>query len=123
VADPACVALEWASELEGRGVMLAGNGLRKYAAVFAEALGPQAEVLPEQAWHPGGRGVLRAFGEALRAGAAGDGEPGSLLPIYTRLSDAEEGERIRAGRAGSAPPRSGVNGAPEPGPRPEGGSR
>jgi len=111
VADPRHVAREWAVEYAGSRLMLAGNALRKYAAVFAEELGPRAAILPESEWHPGGLGVLRAFDDALARGDAGDGDPGALLPVYTRLSDAEEAERVRSGRPGATPSVTGVHGA------------
>ena len=46
-------------------------------------------------WWPSGEGLLLAH-------AAGDGDPARVLPIYTRLSDAEENERKRLGLAESA---------------------
>ena len=42
--------------------------------------------------------------------ALGSGEPGALLPVYTRLSDAEVNERVRAGLAALQTPDSGVAG-------------
>jgi hypothetical protein len=47
---------------------------------------------------------------ALLTGEVGSGDPGELLPIYTRLSDAEENEAARAANASDAPPASGVAG-------------
>lgn len=93
VADPAIVAAEWA-EL-GEPMTITGNALAKYADVFHHA----GQIAPESFWPVSGAGVLAAYARAVAHGATGDGVPGSLLPIYTRLSDAEENERIRAGIA------------------------
>ena len=77
-----------------------GDGLRKYADLFAGA-GP---LLPEAQWTPTGAGLLRALQAAWRAGEcdpldAVRHDPGLLLPVYTRLSDAEENERVRLAQA------------------------
>ena len=85
-----------------------GDGLVKYAELFAS----QAEILDESLWQPSGAGFLHATTAALQAGdivlgtpawhgeVSGPGvvrlgDPAVLLPVYTRLSDAEENERIR----------------------------
>lgn len=60
-----------------------GDALVKYADIF-EPLGALAD---ESLWAVSGRGLLLAE----RAG----GNSATLLPVYTRLSDAEENERIR----------------------------
>jgi len=112
VAFPRQVAREWAREYGEMGPCVAGNGLRKHGDIFAEELGGRACVLPEDVWSPSGAGVLQAFEDALAGDVAGDGDPGSLLPIYTRLSDAEETERARGGLASDAVPGSGVGGDP-----------
>lgn len=112
VARPADVAARWAAEFD-EPVLLAGEGLAKYADVFTAALGSRAEIAPPATWGPTGGSVLQA---AWRTGAAsGGGCAGTVLPIYTRLSDAEEAERARG--AGPYPPDSGVAG-PDGGERP-----
>lgn len=60
-----------------------GDALTKYADVFADV----APLADEALWGVSGRGLLLAE----RSGA----DPATLLPVYTRLSDAEENERIR----------------------------
>ncbi len=75
---------------------LTGDGLKKYAELFA----PAGALLPEELWAPTGAGLLLALQAAWRAGQADPFDaarhnPGFLLPVYTRLSDAEENERIR----------------------------
>ncbi len=75
---------------------IAGDALRKYADLF-EPLGSFAE---EAFWTPTGEGLLLAFQAAWRAAGfdafdAQAGNPAFALPVYTRLSDAEENERIR----------------------------
>jgi N6-L-threonylcarbamoyladenine synthase len=112
VSLPASAAEAWRAL--GEPVLLAGNGLRKYAAVFAEALGPSCQVAPEPLWTPTGESLLVTAWRAREAGTLGDGDAGALLPVYTRLSDAEEAERAGCGSAGDTP-ASGVGGPPAPG--------
>lgn len=96
VAKPAEAAAKWAAGTDGP-LLLAGNGLRKYAPVFAEALGERASVAPESSWTPTGESLLMAAWRDREAGRTGDGDPALVLPVYTRLSDAEENERARTG--------------------------
>ena len=70
-----------------------GDALAKYADLFAPAGEPLL-------WAPTGRGLLQALQAAWRAGEADPFDaarhnPAFALPVYTRLSDAEENERIR----------------------------
>ena len=92
----ACVAA-WAERADAAELTLTGNGLAKYRARF-EAAG-FSRFVPEEAWWPTGEGLLRAAVEAGAFGgpAAQPGDPALVLPIYTRLSDAEEAERTRLG--------------------------
>ena len=92
----ACVAA-WAGRADAAELTLTGNGLAKYRARF-EAAG-LASFSPEEAWYPTGEGLLRAAVEAgvFDGAAAQPGDPALVLPIYTRLSDAEEAERTRLG--------------------------
>jgi N6-L-threonylcarbamoyladenine synthase/protein kinase Bud32 len=109
VVPPAEAAGEWARATDGP-LLLVGDGMAKYADVFMAALGDRAEVAPSATWAPTGAGLLQA---AWRGGAPWSGDvAGSVLPVYTRLSDAEEVERCRAAAAGSAPAAPpGVDGA------------
>ncbi len=98
-ADAAVADL--AARADAGDLMLSGNGLVKYRARF-EAAGFSAErVAAEDAWWPTGEGLLRAAVEAdvFHTAPAGGtlGDPALVLPIYTRLSDAEETERTRLG--------------------------
>ena len=107
-ADRVVKAQVAAEELAGEGgaagadgaaagtLSLTGDGLKKYAELFA----PAGALLPEELWAPTGAGLLLALQAAWRAGGADPFDaarhnPGFLLPVYTRLSDAEENERIR----------------------------
>ena len=105
VVKAAACAEDWASRADAAELTLTGNGLVKYRSLFTEpgALGEKfqdagfspEQVAPEDAWWPTGEGLLHA---AVEAGAfAADGDPALVLPIYTRLSDAEENERTRLG--------------------------
>jgi tRNA threonylcarbamoyl adenosine modification protein YeaZ len=108
VSLPIDAAREWAAL--GEKVVLVGNGLRKHGDAFADALDTSADVLPEALWAPTADGLFLAFDHARSTGAAGNGAPGELLPIYTRLSDAEENENVRLGRPRGALPGNGVAG-------------
>ncbi len=101
VAKPADVISEWAVSL-GERAYVAGNGLAKYAGEFEAGLGERLACVPRDLWAPDGASLLAAYADARARGAAGDGEPALVLPIYTRLSDAEETERARAAAGGSA---------------------
>ncbi len=93
VATPDAVAGEWAS-LENS-LVLTGNGLTKYHDLFATVLPASTTVADPAQWSASGSGLLAAFHSALLDGALGDGDPATVLPVYTRLSDAEENERAR----------------------------
>ena len=76
--------------------LLCGDALKKYGGLF-EGCGA---ALPAELWMPTGRGLLLALQAAWRAGEADPldarrHDPAFALPVYTRLSDAEENERIR----------------------------
>ncbi|MDO4443090.1 MAG: tRNA (adenosine(37)-N6)-threonylcarbamoyltransferase complex transferase subunit TsaD [Slackia sp.] len=70
--------------------MVLGDGLAKYREIFE----PLGAIASEDLWAPTGRGLLLTH----RMG----GEAATLLPVYTRLSDAEENERIRLAKDGDA---------------------
>ncbi len=77
-------------------LQILGDGLVKYADTFAE----RGTLLPENLWPVSGEGLLLAFEAAWRAGEIDPfddkrHDPAYVLPVYTRLSDAEENERIR----------------------------
>lgn len=79
--------------------LIAGDALRKYVELFEGA----GILLPEALWTPTGAGLLMALRASWRAGEcdpfdAERHDPGLLLPVYTRLSDAEENERVRLAR-------------------------
>ncbi|MDP2232257.1 MAG: tRNA (adenosine(37)-N6)-threonylcarbamoyltransferase complex dimerization subunit type 1 TsaB [Actinomycetota bacterium] len=107
VAKPVDVAAMWV-ELE-ESVLVVGNGLAKYPELF-DAEDSGLSIGPQELWAPSGAGLLAAYQAALQAGTAGDGDPGLLLPVYTRLSDAEENESTRVGAVAAPLPPSGVDG-------------
>ena len=77
-------------------LQVTGDALRKYAELFAAC----GATLAPELWTPTGRGLLLALQAAWRAGEADPfdahrHDPAFALPVYTRLSDAEENERIR----------------------------
>ena len=95
VKADACVA-ELAARADAGELTLSGNGLLKYAEKFASAGFGANRCTAQDAWWPTGEGLVRA---AVEAGvfAEQNGDPALVLPIYTRLSDAEENERTRLG--------------------------
>jgi N6-L-threonylcarbamoyladenine synthase len=107
VTTPEAAVGEWAHT--GEPILLTGNGLRKHARVFLDALGDSATLAPEEAWWPSGEGLVSAFLSLSDVAQAGD-DPGVSLPVYTRLSDAEESERERQGLHRLDVPESGVAG-------------
>ena len=85
---------ELAERANASEVTLTGDGLKKYRAQYEEA--GFSSFVAEEAWYPTGEGLLRAAA-ASDVFAAQSGDPALVLPIYTRLSDAEENERTRLG--------------------------
>ena len=99
----------WAARPDACEMTLAGDGFKKYRAQF-EAAG-LSRIADEDTWHPTGEGLLRAFAaEMIHLGTGTNGiidggsaspdqsgDPALVLPVYTRLSDAEENEAKRLG--------------------------
>ncbi|WP_241157222.1 tRNA (adenosine(37)-N6)-threonylcarbamoyltransferase complex transferase subunit TsaD [Adlercreutzia sp. ZJ242] len=84
-------------------LLITGDALKKYADSFSAC----GALLPEDQWTPTGAGLLLALQAAWRAGEADPldarrHDPAFALPVYTRLSDAEEAERARLARADQA---------------------
>lgn len=102
VAKPEAAVEQWASVLpKGQSVLLVGNALGKYGEILVEGLRAQGiavEVGGDGMHYPTGQGLLGAY----LAGANQRGQtgyPADVLPIYTRLSDAEEDQRKAQGLA------------------------
>lgn len=94
----------WAGDL-----LITGDALLKYA----ELLQPLGSFVEENLWTPTGKGLLLTFEAAWRSGEADPFDvnrhnPGFTLPVYTRLSDAEENERIRLSKNDPKNLRTGV---------------
>ncbi len=99
----------FAHDVDAADWWLAGDGLSKYATLFEGA----GRLVDAQLWTPTGAGLLLALQNAWRADEADPfdavrHQPGLLLPVYTRLSDAEENERRRLAAAEPANLRTGV---------------
>lgn len=113
VAHPGEAASQWAAL--GEPVHLSGSGLAKHADVFLAALGGNAAPIPRREWTVDGASLIAAAWGAEGAGSLASvaalspeaafeaAHPQALLPIYTRLSDAEEAERLREGGADVLP--------------------
>ena len=84
---------EWAARGDAGQLVLTGDGLKKYRGAF-EAAG-FTRFVDEAHWHPSSEGLLRAAAATPRTDVRDSGDPALVLPIYTRLSDAEEAERTR----------------------------
>ena len=110
VGKAEAVAQEFAGSA---GMRVTGDALVKYAELFA----PCGPFLPEVLWAPAGQGLLLALQALWQAGEADPFDPGRhapalVLPVYTRLSDAEENERERLASSDPRNLRTGVQDAP-----------
>ena len=77
-------------------LQITGDGLVRHGKLFEQA-GLMDRALDRELWRPSGEGLLLAAADAAWRRSLGDGDPALVLPIYTRLSDAEENERKRLG--------------------------
>ena len=84
---------EWRARPDWGRMKLTGDGLVRYGKLLDEA--EMARAIERELWWPTGEGLMLA-------GGTGDGDPALVLPVYTRLSDAEENERRRLGLGESA---------------------
>ncbi|MDR2106346.1 MAG: tRNA (adenosine(37)-N6)-threonylcarbamoyltransferase complex transferase subunit TsaD [Coriobacteriales bacterium] len=98
VATASTVVSRWREAHSDSALLIIGDGLRKYADAFAKTA--SFTIGDTALWVPTGAGLLRAFEDACARGLQGSGEAGALLPVYTRLSDAEENERKRLAAGG-----------------------
>ncbi len=108
VRKPFEVAQAWARDIHEE-IVLCGNGLVRYSEVMTEALGSRARLADSAQWYPSGRSLLDCVWADT---ASASEEPSVILPVYTRLSDAEEAERARP-TCGAPLPESGVSGPEE----------
>ena len=108
--DTVVKAAEEAAALpDNDALLIAGDALAKYADLFVHA----GALAPEDAWTPEGAGLLACVQAAWRAGDADPfdarrHDPALVLPVYTRLSDAEENERTRLASRDDRDLRTGV---------------
>lgn len=102
--DRVIKAAAFAEDIPREGVRITGDALSKYTELF----GREELQLPEELWTPTGTGLLLALGEKLSSQPRALQAPGEVLPVYTRLSDAEESERARLASADDRDLRSGV---------------
>lgn len=101
VVKAAVAVEEWAARPDSGELQLTGDGLVRYAKLF-EGAGLMAHALHRELWWPTGEGLLLAAASSEGLCRAGNGDPALVLPVYTRLSDAEENERKRLGLERSA---------------------
>ena len=105
------VAMAWADGAR-RPLFVTGDGLLRYRTVVEDTFGAsgRSDLLrcaADDEVFIDGEGLIEAYCAALRENMLDSGDPSALLPLYTRLSDAEENERKRIGAEGFLP-RSGV---------------
>lgn len=102
-ADMVMKAAELPAWLGSANQLITGDACKKYAELCEGG----GEIADSSQWYPTGAGLLRAAQSAWEQGKldpddAKLGDPCVLLPVYTRLSDAEEHERIRFAKQGDA---------------------
>ncbi|WP_165044935.1 tRNA (adenosine(37)-N6)-threonylcarbamoyltransferase complex transferase subunit TsaD [Adlercreutzia sp. ZJ138] len=95
-AASAAEASSHASKTQSERLLISGDALVKYAELFE----PCGQLLPSSLWTPTGAGLLLSLQDMWQSGEADPADarrhnPAFALPVYTRLSDAEENERIR----------------------------
>lgn len=120
-ADSVVKAEEAAVACVGKNLLVAGDALVKHEELFISC----GTVLERSLWTPTGRGLLLSAQAAWQQGKIDPfdttlGNPALVLPVYTRLSDAEENERIRLSKNESKNLQTGVQGmcrSQAPGPR------
>ena len=117
-ARPEAAAAEWAVLDES--LTLTGWGLVRHGDTIRTALRPEVRIAAERMWVPDGASLIHAawsqsgpgslatIARLDRVEALAAAHPAVLLPVYTRLSDAEEAE-VRAGGL-RVPPAGGVAG-------------
>lgn len=95
VMKAAACAETWGARDDRDELLVSGGGLTKHRAAFEAA--SLSHFADEMSWLPTGEGLLLAWASADGQRRAGNGDPALVLPVYTRLSDAEESERKRLG--------------------------
>lgn len=90
-------------------LLVVGDALMKYR----DLLEPYTQVLDESLWEATGRGLLHALQAAWQSDVADPldavrHDPAFALPVYTRLSDAEENERVKLANNDEKNLRTGV---------------
>lgn len=88
-------AQKWAELPEASSLQLVGDGLLKHRASFEEAGLYVCD--DEKLWYPSSEGLMRGYASLGVLLDRANGDPALVLPVYTRLSDAEENERKRLG--------------------------
>lgn len=108
-ADCVVKAEAFAEGLSRPAPAIIGDGLVKYRPLFEG----RGRILSDKLWEVSGAGLLLALQDAWRSGAVDPldvraHDPAGVLPVYTRLSDAEENERARLARTEGRDLRTGV---------------
>lgn len=86
---------QWRTQLNAAELILCGDGLVKHREKFEQA--GFTTILDENLWRPTSEGLLLAYAAPNAVADRAAGDPALVLPVYTRLSDAEENERKRLG--------------------------
>lgn len=114
-ADRVVKVATFIDELDTSARSVTGDALAKYREDFP----PDTTILDKDLWTPSGQGLLHALSHAWHDEGidildAHAHDPALLLPIYTRLSDAEEHERERLKLTESRNLKCGVQDCPLP---------
>jgi len=115
VGKPEDVLIDVIDEFRSSGadgtLLVAGNGLLKHRDSIVSSLseaGIAYELAEESLWPVDGAGLIAAYVDAANGGSpepfVDTGRPGDVLPIYTRMADAEETERAKKIAAGDSVP-------------------
>ncbi len=94
VKTDACITMFLDEYPEGN-ITLTGDGLIKYKSIFEDA--GFTSFASDDVWFPESEGLLYSFCTPSMDYSEAIGDPAIVLPVYTRLSDAEETERQKLG--------------------------
>ena len=86
-AMPPAALAEELRDGPGGPVVLVGDAVGRFGPIFSEILGGRACLAPPDLWLPSAVTVGEMASEALGRGETGD--PGNLVPLYVRPSEAE----------------------------------
>ena len=90
-SEPKVLTFEIVRQYLSRGTGIAGNALSKYATAFASMV-PETGLLPQSTWFPRASTLIHWFNKRDNR-LTQLKEPADFIPLYFRLSEAEERKR------------------------------